>query len=202
MLVPGWGHLPRRRSAVLSVVLVPVIVLAGIGVVLGDVVPGLWGMGYVGMFLSALIGAGTVVIPTFALPLAFVMGGLPAYAPLVIGVVAGIGETIGEMPAYTVGRGGQRGLEAVRGFSWVEARVQRWGAWTIFVASLLPNPLVKLSTVAAGAAEMPLRWFLLAAMSGKVIKFTVVAWLGSIGVALVAEWLGIGSGSLPGPPAG
>lgn len=164
--------------------------MAVTGLLLRDRLPDLVTLGYPGIFLAGLVGAGTMVVPTFTLPMAFVLGGLPGFSPWLVGLAAGAGETLGELSGYGVGRGGHEGMETVRGFSRVEGWVQRWGLWPVFLVSLVPNPFVKAATVVAGASAMPLWQFLGVVFVGKTIKFTAMAWLGVLGVTTALEWAG------------
>ncbi len=71
-----------------------------------------------------------------------------------------------------------------------------YGAWVVFIAGFSPIPY-KLFTLTAGAMQMPLLPFVIAALLGRGGRFFLVAWLMRIGGARYAdqirrqvEWLG------------
>ena len=59
--------------------------------------------GYLGIFLINLIGSATILIPTPALVATFVGGSI--YNPLLVGILSGIGASIGETTGYLAGYG-------------------------------------------------------------------------------------------------
>ncbi len=67
--------------------------------------------------------------------------------------------------------------------------MKRWGVWLIFVLSLVPNPLIDMAGITAGALHVQLWRFLLACWAGKVLKMTVVAYLGGQTVNIVEKLL-------------
>jgi membrane protein YqaA with SNARE-associated domain len=147
-------------------------------------------LGYGGAFLVALIGAGSIVIPTPTLPVVFALGATTGYLPLLVGLAAGIGETIGETSGYAVGRGAAEQFHGRRLFRWLRARMARWGWLIVFAVSAVPNPIVKIATAAAGAAEMPYRSFVVWVALGKNLKMIAIAYAGAAGFQQVMALLG------------
>jgi len=151
-------------------------------------------LGYVGIFVTAVIGSASIALP---LPsAAAVIGsaavldgpwGIPAW--LVIAVVAGAGNTIGELSGYLAGVGGRSFIERRRGHARLAHWMQRRGGLTLFVLAVIPNPLFDLAGIIAGSARMPLRRFLGIVFAGKVVKNAGFALTGAAGVAVVAELL-------------
>lgn len=187
----GQFVIRRPRSAALALVMAVLVGITGFSVLTQDVIPALEGMGYVGIFAVGLLGTGAMVIPAVTLPMAFALGGLPGYSAVLIGLAGAAGETLGSVVGYRIGRGARGGLERIRGFGWVQRQLQQRGIVAVFLISLVPNPLVKVTTLAAGAAHMPLLPFLLASAAGKFVKFSVAAWIGAVGVAFVFRVLGL-----------
>ncbi len=192
----GVGQFVIRRpgSAALALVTAVLVGATAFSVLTERVIPALEGMGYVGLFAVGLLGTGAMVIPAVTLPMAFALGGMPGYYAIFVGLAAAGGETIGSMVGYRIGRQARGGVEGIRGFGWVQQQLRRRGILAVFLLSLIPNPLGKVGTLAAGAARMPLVPFLLASAAGKFIKFTLAAWIGAVGVAVILGLL-----DLPGP---
>ena len=148
--------------------------------------------GYAGLFVINLIGSASILLPSPAG--ASVVGGgaflddflgVPAF--LWVGLVAGLGETIGELTGYAAGYGGRGMIKKRKEYQRVQSWMQRRGFVTIFVLSAIPNPIFDIAGVAAGAVQMPIRRFLTAIFMGKVIKDTYLAALGTLGVAIFSS---------------
>jgi membrane protein DedA with SNARE-associated domain len=60
--------------------------------------------------------------------------------------------------------------------------MERRGMWTMFILSAIPNPLVDIAGVAAGAVRMPLSHFYASVLPGKVLKNLYLA-TGGLAVA-------------------
>jgi membrane protein DedA with SNARE-associated domain len=150
--------------------------------------------GYAGVFLINLVGSASILLPSPAA--ASVVGGgallddflgLPAF--LWVGLVAGIGEALGEFTGYAAGYGGRIVFENRPEYQRVRDWMERHGTVSIFLLSLFPNPLFDVAGVAAGAVKMPIRRFFPAVLAGKVIKDTYLAAVGGLGADIVAHVL-------------
>lgn len=99
-------------------------------------------------------------------------------------IMSTLGAVIGGYLTFRLGRkGGEKTLEKKVPKSEVE-RVYRifrkFGFWTIFVGAMLPPPVpIVPFLLAPGILEYSRRKFLLALGSGRAIRYTVVAYLGS-----------------------
>ena len=146
-------------------------------------------VGYPGIFLVSFLGNATIVLPAPSLALVFAMGS--ALPPLLVGVVAGTGEALGELTGYALGYGGQAviGIENEATYGRLAAWMERRGGITIFVLSVIPNPFFDLAGIAAGSLRCPVWRFLLFCWLGKTIKTTLVAWAGSKSIGLVEQFL-------------
>src|SRR2546426_9063406 len=109
--------------------------------------------GYAGLFLVNLIGAASILLPSPGA--ASVLGGgaflsdflgVPAF--IWVGLVAGLGEAIGEFSGYAAGFGGRVMIENRP----IYARIHRWmerrGFITMFAMSIIPNPVFDLGGIA------------------------------------------------------
>jgi membrane protein DedA with SNARE-associated domain len=145
-------------------------------------------LGYVGVFLVSLIGNATIILPAPVLVFVFAAGAtLPN--PLVVGLAAGVGSTIGELTGYLAGFGSSAFVEHNKAYVKVKAWVEKYGGWAIGLLAFLPNPLFDFAGFAAGAMAMRLRWFLFATFIGKVLKTTLVAYAGSLSINWVQRFL-------------
>lgn len=144
-------------------------------------------VGYPGIFLVSLLGNATVVLPAPSLALVFAMGS--ALPPLLVGLVAGTGEALGELTGYALGYGGQAVIENEVAYGRLVAWMQRRGGITVFVLSVIPNPFFDLAGIAAGSLRYPVWRFLLFCWLGKTIKTTLIAWAGSRSIELVEQFL-------------
>jgi membrane protein DedA with SNARE-associated domain len=133
--------------------------------------------GYIGVFLMAVIGSASPVWPLPGSWAIFIAAGL-GLNPIILGLLGGIGESIGELTGYTAGFGGQVALQRLKRYAQVEKWMKRWGGLTIFVVSAIPNVFIKLATIAAGSLRYPLWRFFVFCWSGKTIKSLAFAFAG------------------------
>ncbi len=143
--------------------------------------------GYVGVFIISLLGNATVILPVPSLLGVFAAG--TAFNPLLVGLVAGVAEPLGELTGYLAGYGGSAIIENRRLYEhvhhWMRSGDFLSGYVIIFVLSAIPNPLFDLAGIAAGAMRMPLRGFLVSCWLGKTLKATVLAFLGAYTVGWI-----------------
>ena len=150
--------------------------------------------GYLGIFFIAMAGSATIVLPTPSTVAIFSGGvlldpvmGIPA--PLMVGLVAGLGDAIGEFSGYGLGYAGTDALRKRRVYQLFTRWMSRRGALTIFLLSTFPNPFFDLVGAAAGAARMgPVRFFL-ATLGGKTVKDVFLAYGGTFSIALLSDIL-------------
>jgi len=145
--------------------------------------------GYFGVFVINVVGAASILLPSPAA--ASVLGGgallddflgVPAW--FWVGIVAGLGEAIGEFSGYAAGYGGRVFIEARPSYARVRRWMERRGALTLFLMSTVPNPAFDIVGLAAGAVQMPMRRFFFSVLAGKVIKDMWLAGLASAGVTV------------------
>jgi len=98
--------------------------------------------------------------------------------PFLVGLIAAVGSTIGEMTGYGLGFGGRIAVEKIPKYSMVVGWMRKWGSVTIFVLSLIPNPIFDIAGIAAGALRFPLWKFLLWGFLGRIPKSIFYAFIG------------------------
>jgi len=134
------------------------------------------GYGYVGIFLLSLLSASSVFLPLPGLALAYTGGGV--LDPLVVGLVAGLGNALGELTGYMAGRGGSAIVDDLPHYQRMEDLMSRYGGLVILVLAIIPNPVFDAAGLAAGVLRYPIWKFLLFCTIGKTIKTLAFAYLG------------------------
>lgn len=152
--------------------------------------------GYLGVFIANLIGAASLILPTPAA--ATVVGGgavlnsflgIPTF--VLVGIVAGFGEAIGEFTGYAAGYGGRVMIEERPQYQIIKRWMERHGVITMFVLAAIPNPFIDIAGAAAGAVRMPLGRFFLAVLAGKIIKDMLIAAVGDFSSEILGAILGL-----------
>ena len=151
--------------------------------------------GYVGLFVISLISAASIVLP---MPGAAAIAGAGALldpvlgvpTPILVGLVAGPAEALGELTGYAAGYGGSPLFRERPFYPRVKAWMERRGVLTMFLLSSFPNPLVDIAGVAAGAVHMRLQRFFLGVLLGKVFKNIYLAAGGLAGAELIRRLFG------------
>lgn len=133
--------------------------------------------GYFGIFLINLLGSATIVIPAPSLIATFVGGSI--YNPLLVGIVSGIGASIGETTGYLAGYGGSVAITDHKHFKKIEKWMNKNGFITLLLLSLIPNPIFDLSGIFAGATGYSFKKYFTAVVIGKTLRFIGISYLGS-----------------------
>ena len=150
-------------------------------------------VGYAGVFLFTFLGAATIFLPSGGSAAVILSGAV--LNPVLVGLLAGIAAALGELTGYVLGYEGSGILEKrIKMFPKVKGWMEKRGSMTIFLLSVLPNPLFDAAGLAAGAIRFPLRKFLFFCWSGKTIQALGGAFVGALG----SEWLiNLAEGILP-----
>ena len=139
---------------------------------------------YWGAFLISLIGNAAIILAAPVLPLLSAIGAVlypvtGMVGPVIVGLAGGVGAGIGEVTGYLLGYSGRGVVEKVELYNRLAGWLNRWGALTIFILSIVPF-FFDLVGIAAGAFRFPL-W-----------KFFLLCWLGRtilyLGVVLASAW--------------
>lgn len=141
------------------------------------------GVGYPGIFITAMISSATVLVPGPGLAIVFTMGGI--LHPLGVALAAGSGAAVGEVSAYLAGISGRAVIERMDLYRRIKPQVVKYGPLAIFVLGVIPNPTFDLAGIAAGALKITFWKFFLAVWAAQVIKMLLIAFVGSISL----NWL-------------
>ena len=154
-----------------------VVALSVIIVLNRDKVAELSGYGYLGVFLISVITCSSIVVPVpgwiLIATMAFALNN-----PLLVGIISGVGGTIGELTGYLLGYGGRLAIENVGIYNRMVQWMRRWGNLTIFILALIPNPLFDLAGAAAGSLRFPIWKFLIFGAAGRIPKHIFFAYSG------------------------
>ena len=134
--------------------------------------------GYLGIFIMTMLSSATVILPSPTLVAAWVGGAF--LNPWLVGLVAGLGATVGELTGYMAGYGGSAMVARSRHYERIQRMVARYGLPVVFFFALIPNPLFDLTGIAAGTARMPLWKFMAVCLLGKSTRFVLIAYMGAL----------------------
>lgn len=138
---------------------------------------------YSGVFIISLITCSSIIVPVPGWILIAVMGTI--LNPMVVGVVSGLGGTVGEMTGYLFGYGGRLVIDNFNTYSKMVQWMRKWGGITIFILALIPNPAFDLAGAAAGSLRFPVWKFLLYGALGRIPKHILFAYSGYWGIKLL-----------------
>lgn len=159
------------------------------------------GLGYAGIFLVNLVSTSTFFIPVPGLTAAgqaLIVSEASSLGPVQVGLLGGAGMGLGEITAYVAGSLGREVAQGRRvgGPQWFQNAVEssgraatwllaRYGMLTLFVLSVIPNPVFEIAGLTAGAVHMKFWRFLLSVMAGKMVRGLGLAFLGYYSVHIL-----------------
>lgn len=170
--------------------------MAGAVIYFWEFIRALEGYGYMGAFLISILGGAAIIVPVPMLAVVFALGGVLTY-PVLVGVAAGFGETLGALTIYMTGYGGgavlydskHSRIQAV--YLRVMRFMERRGSLALFVLSAVLNPFFYPAALAAGAMRFGIQRYFLICWAGKTIKGLTVAYAGYWGLRGLLRMLGM-----------
>ena len=140
-------------------------------------------LGIPGLFLISLLDSAAVPIvggaDAFIILLAWQR---PVLFP-VIALAAAVGSALGCLVLYRIGRaGGRLALSRIapEKREWVKEKVESNAFWAVFLAVTVPPPFpTKPVILTAGVFRTPLTAFSIAVLTGRLVRFTAMAYLGA-----------------------
>ena len=165
-----------RRLALQSLLVLMIVVAAMFSFIFTDIVQEQSGRSYLAVLIISFIGAATVILPApAALTTISFAGALDQ--PILVGLVAALGQVAGETVSYYIGSTGKqlihRGSAYARTRRVLEERSKLAGA-AIFVFAAVPNPAFDAVGILAGALRYSFWRFLLLAYLGNAFKYIIV----------------------------
>lgn len=150
--------------------------------------------GYIGVFLISFLADITVFVPVPSIFVIFTLGAV--LNPVLVGLIAGAGETVGSMVVYFTGLSSARAFHGLdhgvmeKFRIWIKSR----GALSVFAMSAILNPLFYPFTAIAGMMHFGWWRFLLLCLAGKCLKDILLALAGFYGLK---AFMDLFSGGLP-----
>jgi uncharacterized membrane protein YdjX (TVP38/TMEM64 family) len=172
----------QHAAALLAAIAIPVLIY-----LFRDQVQGLKNLGYLGAFLTMLVGNATVIFPVPGLFMVFALGG--TLHPLLVGLAAGPGAALGELVGYFAGFSGSGVIKNTDIYRRVRYWVRRYGPIVIAVLAAIPNPAFDIAGLVSGALGIKWWQFLLAAWIGKTVQATAIAYAGWASIGWVEQLL-------------
>jgi membrane protein YqaA with SNARE-associated domain len=172
-------------------------------------VEGLSSQGYLGLFIISLFAGSPIPIPTPSMILTFTLGSL--LNPVLVGLVSGLGNGIGNALIFLTGRGGLlffqnsdvsapagetsssrigRFLRKI-GMPRMSDFAKRRAVLAVFLLSIYPNPVLTPMILGIGAMRFRFTKFFLACWAGKTAQSLILAYLGYFGLGSLLRFLGI-----------
>ena len=157
-------------------------------------------LGYPGTFLVSLIGSAMVVIEVPFAVVPFLLGGLREgvtgpflFDPWMIGIISGIGATLGDMTSYVLGYAGRRIIDesSTSGFNKFITEHPRATPFAIFILASTPLPLDP-AVVALGIGKYSWWKLFSSCLIGEIAFLVGVAWAGRFSLDWFLGVLGIG----------
>lgn len=177
----------RTSSLVRILVFVGVIALTVLLFVFRDEVQELEKFGYAGIFLASIAANATIIIPLPGIAITTAMGAV--FNPVGVAISAGAGAAIGELSGYAAGFSGQGLVEKQdlynRFLDWMQTH-PNWAFFIILLLAFIPNPVMDVAGMAAGALHIPVWKFLLACVIGKIGKMLLFAYMGYYSITWLA----------------
>ncbi|MBN1189011.1 MAG: VTT domain-containing protein [Dehalococcoidales bacterium] len=146
----------------------------------------------ISVFVATLLANMTIIAPVpFAI--AIMATAAKEFNPLTIALAAALGGTIGELSGYYAGRLGRKIAvpDSIINNQRVEHWVRKYGIWSITVLAFQPIVPFDMGGLVAGAARMPLHYFLPALFAGKFPKYILLTYgaVGFTNVIHLPSWL-------------
>ena len=148
---------------------------------------GSWG--YLGAFLINGISNATIFFPAPGAVIIMIMA--QDYNPFILGLVAGLGGSVGSTTSYLLGRLGASGLQKGRIYGIARWSMERFGGVILFVFSLVPFLPMDGAGLLAGATRYPLLRFYFYVGIASIIKMVVIIYIASTSLSEFQQWLKI-----------
>ena len=159
-----------------------------------EAVRGFAALSYAGVFLANFLSTATVFIPTpglLAVGQALIVTSASSNPPWLVGLIGGLGMGLGETTGYITGLVGSEAARlakpeppswlkpvlerSIRGVTWL---MEHFGLQTLFVLSVIPDPVFEVAGITAGATRIRLPKFLVVVVAGNCIRGLILAYLG------------------------
>jgi len=145
---------------------------------------------YLGLFLAGFISSATVFFPFPVYAIVFFSKAL-GLNPFLAGISTGIGSALGEITGYLIGYGGSGLAIEKKKRKWVKPFIKffkKYGFVTIVVTAFLPFPF-DIVGILSGWGKYDIKKFLIATSIGRIARFLMFAYTGSVTVSYLQNWV-------------
>jgi membrane protein YqaA with SNARE-associated domain len=156
-------------------------------------------IGPIGLFIGAIIGNASLFLPLpidlLIIPLSTIdYFGLGIITPLLLGIIVGLGASIGEFSGYLVGLAGIKSFETMKQhevdkLKKLKEQLELIGIPLIAFFSFTPLPF-DLVGVAAGLAKYSKKKFFIGCLLGKIPRYAILAYAGYFGIGFLLHLFG------------
>jgi membrane protein YqaA with SNARE-associated domain len=174
------AQLPLMARLGIFVVLTVLVVVATVLLLPKLVTLGPWG--YLAGFVINLLSSAAIVVPGPGFAAIMIMAA--ELNPFILGIVVGIGGTIGELTGYWLGAQSREPLQGNRIYGFLLMAMAKMGGAILILFGLLPFLPVDAAGVLAGASRYPVSKFLIYVGIGKVLMSVAILYL----AAKAFEW--------------
>ena len=137
------------------------------------------GFGYIGVFLISLLSSATILFPAPGWVAVIAISRI--LDPIYVGLIAGFGSGLGEITGYIAGSGVNSIINDEH-FTKIKSVIEKYDIFAIFFLSFIPNPLFDIAGIAAGSVGMKWWKFLIACITGRVLRYLILAYLGRFSI--------------------
>jgi membrane protein YqaA with SNARE-associated domain len=201
---------PRARKYIAITLLAATIIISVGGSLLlifnWEYVEQLQNRGLLGLFIISLFAGSPIPIPTPSMILTFTFGSL--LNPVLVGLVSGLGNGIGNALIYWSGRGGHAFFKSFtvpdensEPKSWIGRlfrkipnllnRARGRVLLTVFLLSIYPNPVLTPMIIGMGASRFNFPRFFVVICAGKTVQSMILAYLGYFGLRSFLRYIGV-----------
>lgn len=150
-------------------------------------------MGYPGVVIISFLGNAAILFPLPYMGVAFILGGVRdlggtvfVFDPWLIGILGGLGATIGEVTGYALGYAGNRFIDEdqTNGFLQIVEKYPRATPLVLWFLAATPIP-DDVVIIPLGIARYPFWKVFIPQLIGKIMFLSGVAWAGRFSL----EWI-------------
>ncbi len=179
--------LETKQKLLSGLIIIGVIAISTSMFIFKDQIKALESWGYVGLFLVALLASAAMFAPVPGLIV--LAASTRVMDPLASAMVFAVGASLGELSGYLVGSTGRGVVNKSKWHTRMEGYMKKYGGLTIAVLGFVPNFLIDIAGMVAGALKMPWYHFLFWVFVGKVPKCLLI----TFGVTWFLQLYGLGN---------
>jgi membrane protein DedA with SNARE-associated domain len=161
--------------------------------------------GLLGVLIVSFIAGSTFSITAIPVPYWALVIMLPSLiadqwgilAPVWVGLLAGLGASLGQFITFMIGYGGRTISERItskfssRFYDRAIGVAERHGSLAVFLMSLIPNPIHLPMSIAIATLHYPPHKFFIFSFLGTGLKSLILAFCGYYGLNSLFSWIGI-----------